>query len=145
MNSGPSTNVETLTGAVLALPPVVPKVALAQIHSQTGPVPLLIIADGTKSAPGPPTSRPTSTAPSCRTTWRPINKLGTTYTLTLSASNGQIVMTWDGVTTMPLTLAAVAGNGWFFKAGSNPQSNPAHGDSPTSYGQTVIYGLQVIH
>ena len=145
LNSGPSTNVETLTGAVLALPPVVPKVALAQIHSQTGPVPLLIIADGTKSAPGTANIEADFNGTELPYYLATNYKLGTTYTLTLSASNGQIVMTWDGVTTMPLTLAAVAGNGWFFKAGCYPQSNPAHGDSPTSYGQTVIYGLQVIH
>ncbi len=100
------------------------------------------MADGTKSAPGTVNIeadfRGNVVPPYLATNY----VLGTPYTLTLSASNGQMTVAWDGIVVMTLTYS---GSGLFFKAGCYPQSNTSLGDSPTSYGQTVIYSLSVSH
>ena len=39
----------------------------------------------------------------------------------------------------------VAGDGWYFKAGTYTQSNVERGDAPDAAGQVVIYSLGVTH
>jgi hypothetical protein len=57
----------------------------------------------------------------------PAYSLGTLYDLSITAANSRIEVHYNG------RLAAeipVAGDGWYFKAGSYVQSNPQRGDAP---------------
>jgi hypothetical protein len=68
--------------------------------------------------------------------------LGTPYNLRITAANGRIEVYYNGALAAEIPKS---GTGWYFKAGSYVQSNPARGDAPDAVGEVVVYALQVNH
>ena len=68
--------------------------------------------------------------------------LGTAFTIQINVSNGYIQVLYNGSQKVDF---ANKGSGYYFKAGCYTQSNPSDGDSPSAYGQVIIYSLQVSH
>jgi len=69
-------------------------------------------------------------------------KLGTIFTVNVSASSGIIQVAYNGTTKAKYSNT---GSGYYFKAGCYTQSNPTKGDSSNDYGQVIIYKLGVSH
>jgi enoyl-CoA hydratase/carnithine racemase len=115
------------------LPDVKPQLVAAQIHSATGAVltvrlqnhDLLIDRQGVKS--------PLSTN---------LYQLGDVFGVKLMAHDGVVDCFFNGrfVRSYPIQETNC-----YFKAGCYTQSNTNKGDSPTAYGEVVIYGLSVTH
>ena len=68
--------------------------------------------------------------------------LGTKFTLEIVATSGYVNVYYNGVRDVHQLLPST---GDYFKAGCYTQSNPAHGDAPSAYGQVDIYALAVSH
>lgn len=69
-------------------------------------------------------------------------KLGTPVELTIQAGDGHVKVWHDGDLKMDWKVSK---KGCYFKAGCYTQSNPSKGDAAESYGEVVIYRLQVDH
>ena len=69
-------------------------------------------------------------------------QLGTVFTIKFVAASGGIAVYYNG---NYIYTHSVSESGLYFKAGAYTQSNPSHGDSPTAYGQVVIYSLHISH
>ncbi len=72
----------------------------------------------------------------------PDYRLGTYFDLAIVAAGGRVRVLYDGVERADLPLA---GEGWYFKAGSYVQSNPERGDRPDAVGTVVVERLRVTH
>jgi len=68
--------------------------------------------------------------------------LGTPFDLKIQAGDGSIKVWHEGVLKMDWKVSRT---GCYFKAGCYTQSNLDRGDAPDSYGEVVIYRLQVDH
>ena len=68
--------------------------------------------------------------------------LGTVFTVKIEAANGRILVSYNGQQKVDF---AKSGSGYYFKAGVYTQSNVSKGDSPSAYGEVIIYDLQVLH
>jgi hypothetical protein len=135
-------NTMVVTEAVTRLPPHKAQVVTAQIHDASSDV-IEILADGQHA------TQQGGIRLAVRYDGRqqPVHLddaylPGARYTVTLTAANGQISVAYNGVTKLVFTTSR---SGLYFKAGAYTQSNPAQGDAPTSFGQVVIYALQVAH
>ena len=69
-------------------------------------------------------------------------QLGTPYDVRITAAGGRIQVYYNNVLKGDIP---VAGDGWYFKAGTYTQSNVERGDAPDAAGQVVIYSLNVTH
>lgn len=68
--------------------------------------------------------------------------LGTPFDLKIQAGAGEVKVWYDGELKMNWPVSRA---GCYFKAGCYTQSNPGKGDTETSFGEVVIYRLQVDH
>lgn len=68
--------------------------------------------------------------------------LGTKFEVKIEAENGRVKVWYNDELKMDWQVSA---NGCYFKAGCYTQSNPSKGDKPESFGEVVIYKLQVKH
>ncbi|QDS85907.1 Alginate lyase precursor [Rosistilla ulvae] len=66
--------------------------------------------------------------------------LGTPFDLKIQAGGGRVKVWYEGELAMDWQVARA---GCYFKAGCYTQSNPSKGDAEDSYGEVVIYRLQV--
>jgi poly(beta-D-mannuronate) lyase len=126
----------TVTESVDAAPPVKPQVVSAQIHSASDDV-LEVLYDGFTD----------SIAYRWLGSEQPTHLvdhyvLGTPFTLTITASDGQ-VRVW--VAGQLKATEPVSQSGLYFKAGAYTQSNPDHGDAPDAVGVVTIDALTVSH
>lgn len=128
------THTMTLRGAITQLPPVKPHVVAAQIHDAEDDV-VMVRLEGThlfvEYADG-----------EGEFTLDEHYELGTPYDLRITAAGGRVQVDYNGVRAADIPLA---GDGWYFKAGTYTQSNPSRGDAPDAVGQVVIYALDVQH
>src|SRR5258708_21168891 len=69
-------------------------------------------------------------------------QLGTKFTIKWVAQNGGIAIYYNGQYIMTY---AVSSSGCYFKSGCYTQSNTSTGDSPTAYGQVVVYSVAISH
>ncbi len=69
-------------------------------------------------------------------------KLGTMFKLKIQAGAGRIKVWYNGSLKMDWELSRT---GCYFRVGCYTQSNTKKGDRPDSYGEVVIYKLQVTH
>ena len=69
-------------------------------------------------------------------------KLGTKFQIKIEASNGHVKLWYNEELKMDWQVSA---KGCYFKAGCYTQSNPSKGDKPESFGEVVIYKLEVSH
>jgi hypothetical protein len=134
------TNILNVREAITILPPVKSQVVSAQIHNSSSDV-IEVMADGLKIKGKVVLA--VRLSGSEQSTYLDNNYiLGTPFNLEINASSKQIMIYYNGVLKFDFKKN---GSGWYFKAGSYVQSNPSKGDSPTSVGQVVIYGLSVVH
>jgi len=68
--------------------------------------------------------------------------LGTKFTFKWVVQNGGIAIYYNG---QYVTTYSVSDSGCYFKVGDYTQSNTSTGDSPTAYGQVVVYSATVSH
>jgi hypothetical protein len=68
--------------------------------------------------------------------------LGTVYTVTITVKDNMVYISYNDVLKV---THAVSGTGYYFKAGCYTQTNLSRGDPATSYGEVVIYKLEVTH
>jgi hypothetical protein len=132
-SSTSGTSTMTIREAITHLPVVRPEVVAGQVHGPSDYVMLvrlngseLFVEDNGKNVG----------------TLDSNYALGSAFTVQITASNGNIQVSYNGVQKANF---ASSGSGYYFKAGCYTQSNPSDGDSPSAYGQVVIYGLQVSH
>lgn len=129
--SGTSTMV--VTEAITHLPTVRPQVVSAQVHGPSDYVILIrlngndLFVENNGNNVG---------------TLNGNYVLGTSFTLQITAANGYIQVFYNGVQKANL---ANTSSGNYFKAGCYTQSNTSYGDSPSAYGQVVIYSISVNH
>jgi poly(beta-D-mannuronate) lyase len=127
------THTMTIRQAIMATPSAKPHVVAGQIHDGSDDVVmvrlegkhLFVEADGTPIG-----------------TLQEGYVLGTPFTVKIETSGGQIRVFYNDLQKVSYDRP---GSGFFFKAGVYTQSNPSKGESPDSYGQVVIYALQVTH
>lgn len=119
--------------AVTALPPVKPHIVVGQIHNSSDDV-LMIRLERNRlfvERDGDEVVLLTSNY-----------QLGTVATYEINTTGGVTRVMFNGVTKYTTTLNK---SGLYFKAGAYLQSNPAKGESPTAFGEVLMYGLRLIH
>jgi len=127
------TSTMAVTEAITHLPVVRPEVVAAQVHGPSSYVILIrlngndLFVENNGNNVGTLNSN---------------YVLGTSFTLQITAANGYIQVSYNGVQKANL---ANNSSGNYFKAGCYTQSNTGYGDSPSAYGQVVIYSLSVSH
>jgi Alginate lyase len=135
-SSSDTASTMTVTESVDAAPPVKPQVVCAQIHNASSDV-VEVLYDGFTD--------------SVAYRWLGAEQkthlvdnyvLGTPFTLTISASGGQVRLSVDG---QLRATESTSQSGLYFKAGAYTQSNPAHGDAPDAIGVVTISALSVTH
>jgi poly(beta-D-mannuronate) lyase len=131
-NSGTSTM--TVDEAITHLPVVRPEVVAAQVHGPSAYV-MLVRLDGSDLFVENNNGNNVGTLDANYS-------LGTAFTVQIIVSNGYIQVLYNGSQKADF---ASSGSGDYFKAGCYTQSNPSDGDSPSAYGQVIIYSLQVSH
>jgi alginate lyase len=120
--------------AITRLPDVKPHVVAAQIHDAEDDI-VMVRLEGTHlfveydDGEG-------------EFTLDPQYQLGTPYDLQITASGGRVQVSYNGRQAGDIPLA---GDGWYFKAGTYTQSNPERGEAPEAAGEVVIYALDVQH
>ncbi|MFL6090932.1 MAG: polysaccharide lyase family 7 protein [Aeromicrobium sp.] len=132
-SSGTGEHVMIICQAITATPPVKPHVVAGQIHSSSNDVMeirlegkrLFVESNGTERG-------------NLDTNYT----LGTVFTVEVRANAAGITVAYNG---SPKVAYTKTGSGWYFKAGSYPQSNLSKGDQAGSYGEVVIYSLSVQH
>lgn len=127
------THVMTIRQAITHLPSSKPEVVAGQIHDDEGYV-ILIRLEGSKlfvEGNGNNVGTLDSNY-----------HLGAIFTVRVVAAGGHIKVFYNGAQKADY---ARSGSQYYFKAGCYTQSNPSKGDSPSAYGQVVIYSLGVSH
>lgn len=74
----------------------------------------------------------------------PSYQLGIFYTVKIEASDGEIRVFYEDMTTPALSFANTK-TGCYFKAGAYTHSSVEKGDAPDAYGEVVISALEVRH
>lgn len=72
----------------------------------------------------------------------PNYSLGKKFVVKITAENGKINVFYDNVQKVTYDKS---GTGYYFKAGCYTQTNTSRGDPASSYGEVVIYDLEVSH
>lgn len=128
------THTMTLREAITRVPDVKPHVVAAQIHDAEDDI-VMVRLEGTHlfveydDGEG-------------EFTLDPQYQLGTPYDLQITATGGRVQVSYNGRQAGDIPLA---GDGWYFKAGTYTQSNPERGEAPEAAGEVVIYTLDVQH
>ncbi|GAA0922774.1 polysaccharide lyase family 7 protein [Pseudonocardia zijingensis] len=128
------THTMQLREAITRLPEVKPHVVAAQIHDAENDVLMVRLEDThlfVEYADG-----------EGEFTLDDDYQLGTPYDLRITAQDGRVQVAYNGEVKGDVALA---GEGWYFKAGTYTQSNPERGDAPDAAGEVVIYALDVTH
>ncbi|OLT02209.1 hypothetical protein BJF90_04575 [Pseudonocardia sp. CNS-004] len=128
------THTMVLREAIMKVPEVKPHVVAAQIHDEENDVLMVRLED--------PHLFVEHSDGEGELTLDPAYQLGTPYDLRITAANGQIEVAYNGQVAGVIPLA---GDGWYFKAGTYTQSNPERGEAPDAEGEVVIYSLDVTH
>lgn len=119
--------------AVTALPPVKPHIVVGQIHNSSDDV-LMVRLERNRlfvERNGDEVALLTSSY-----------QLGTVATYEINTAGGVTRVLYNGVVKYTTTLNK---SGLYFKAGAYLQSSPAKGESPTAFGEVLVYGLRLIH
>jgi hypothetical protein len=136
------TNMMSVTEASTALPKAKPQVVTAQIHDASSDI-IEILADGERSnSPGTYSICLRYNGSEQKTCLDDNYVPGTPYTIQMSASDGHIVIYYNGVQKFDFANTTT---GCYFKVGAYTQSNVSKGDASSAYGQVVIYNLHVTH
>ena len=127
------THTMEITQAITHLPEVKPHVVAGQIHDANDDV-IVFRLEGTKLF----IDQNGANGPVLTTDY----KLGDVFTVKFVARNGGVECYYNG---QYIYTYKVSTSGCYFKAGCYTQSNTSRGDSPTAYGEVIIYGLSVMH
>ena len=128
------THTMTVREAITKLPEVKPHVVAAQIHDAEDDV-VMVRLEGSHlfveydDGEG-------------EFTLDPDYRLGTPFDVRITAADGRVEVAYNGQVAGEVPLA---GEGWYFKAGTYTQSNPERGEAPDAVGEVVIYALDVTH
>ncbi len=127
------THTMEITQAITHTPVVKPHVVAGQIHNSSDDV-IVFRLEGTHLF----IDQNGKTGPTLTGTYT----LGDVFTVKFIARNGGVECYYNGryIYTYPVSTS-----GCYFKAGCYTQSNTSKGDSPTAYGEVVIYSLFVTH
>lgn len=128
------THTMTLREAITRLPEVKPHVVAAQIHDAEDDV-VMVRLEGTHLFVEYDDGESEFTLDEHY-------QLGTPYELRITAAAGRVQVYYNGTLAGDVPLA---GDGWYFKAGTYTQSNPERGEAPEAAGEVVIYRLDVQH
>jgi alginate lyase len=128
------THTMTLREAIMKVPEVKPHVVAAQIHDAENDV-VMVRLEGTNLFVEYGDGEDEFTLD-------PSYVLGTPYDLRITATGGRVEVYYNGTLAGEVPLA---GDGWYFKAGTYTQSNLERGDTPDAAGEVVIYALDVTH
>ena len=131
-----------LNEAVTHLPPVKPQLVIAQIHGPSDDL-VEVLADGFRGAASNRVGicvRFKGVEASNCLAYR--YRLGDAFNLDISVAHGVITVGYAGRTHLTFTNSS---SGNYFKAGAYIQSNPSKGDTPSAYGQVVMYQLSFSH
>jgi poly(beta-D-mannuronate) lyase len=131
--SGKGTHTMTVDAAITRTPAKKADVVAAQIHDKADDV-MMIRLRGTRLVVDAEDSR-------VQLVLDENYVVGTRFNVTITAANGNIRVVYNGARAVDY---ARSGDGMYFKAGSYTLSNTSF-DSPTEYGEVVIYGLAVSH
>jgi len=123
----------TLTAAVTAVPPVKPHVVCAQIHDAEDDV-IMVRLEGAKLF--------VERKPHDDVALDAAYALGTRFDLEILTGDARIRVRYDGAQVLDWEASRTR---CYFKAGCYTQSNPRKGDQATSYGEVVVYRLDVEH
>ena len=123
----------TIHQAITAVPPVKKHVVAGQIHDADDDVVMILLQNRKLSV--------------SRNKFEKVvldenYQLGTPFRIKIEAYDGHIKIWYDGTLMMDWEYTAY---GCYFKAGCYTQSNTSKGDEPESYGEVVIYDLNVEH
>jgi len=136
------TNMMSVTEASTALPKAKPQVVTAQIHDASGDI-IEILADGERSnSPGTYSICLRYNGAEQKTCLDNNYAPGTPYTIQMSASDGHIIIYYNGVQKFDFANTTT---GCYFKVGAYTQSNVSKGDAASAYGQVIVYNLHVTH
>ena len=124
----------TVRQAITHLPVVKPEVVAGQVHDSSDDVIEIKLTGSLLEVWAENGSK--------RWTLDSSYKLGATFSLKVQASSGHIHVYYNDALKADY---ARSGSGFYFKAGCYTQSNLAHGDSASAYGEVVIYSLSVSH
>jgi poly(beta-D-mannuronate) lyase len=127
------THVMTIRQAITHLPSAKPEVVAGQIHDDDGYVILIRLEGSRLFVEGDDENVGTLDSN---------YRLGTIFTVRVVAAGGHIKVFYNGAQKVDY---ARSGSQYYFKAGCYTQSNPSKGDSPSAYGQVIIYSLSVSH
>jgi len=137
VNSG--VNTVTITEAVTQLPAKNPHLVAGQIHDSDSDL-LMVYLNGSCLTTKYMWDDP---SPKCLIS---NYKLGTVFTVKLTASGGWITLYLNGVKKLAFQPPSQYQNGLYFKAGCYDQSSAAkYGEPPGSYGEVDIYALSTSH
>lgn len=131
--AGKGTHTMTVEAAITKTPAVKPEVVAAQIHDADDDV-VMIRLYGRRLVVDADDSK----------VQLPLDEnyvLGTRFKVTITATNGNIRVTYDGSRVVDYQRS---GDGLYFKAGCYTLSNTSF-DAPAEYGEVVIYKLAVAH
>lgn len=131
--AGKGTHVMTLEAAITNTPKTKPEVVAAQIHDDSDDV-IMIRLYGKRLVVDAEDSR-------VQLLLDGDYVLGTRFKVTIAAANGRIRVTYNDSRVVDYQRSS---SGMYFKAGCYTLSNTTF-DSPTDYGQVVIYRLAVSH
>jgi poly(beta-D-mannuronate) lyase len=132
-NSGMHTM--TITETITHLPVAKPHVVAGQIHDASDDVVMIRLEGTNLFVEGGGNELGTLNAS---------YSLGTRFTVRLVAEGGRIRIYYDDLATPKVDLPS-SKTDCYFKAGVYTQSNPAHGDDPSAYGEVVVHALAVTH
>lgn len=128
------THTMTIREAITRVPEVKPHVVAAQIHDAENDV-VMVRLEGTHLFVEYGDGEGEFTLDEAYV-------LGTPFDLRITAAGGRVQVDYNGVRAGDVPLA---GEGWYFKAGTYTQSNPERGDAADAAGEVVIYSLDVEH
>lgn len=131
--TGKSRHTMTMRVAITGTPPVKPHVVCAQIHDADDDL-MMVRLEGKKLL-----IERNSVGDMVLDSQY---KLGTPVDLTIEAGEGRVKVWYEGDLKMNWEVAK---DGCYFKAGCYTQSNLPRGDAADSFGEVVIYRLQVTH
>jgi hypothetical protein len=132
VNDGKS-HTMTINQAITSLPPVKPHVVSAQIHDAKDDL-MMVRLEGTKLF----VERNKIGDVMIDENY----KLGTRFDLVITAQDKHVKLWYNGALKMDWEVDA---SGCYFKAGCYTQSNSTKGDKPESFGEVVIYKLEIEH
>jgi len=132
-SSATGTHTMTIREAITHLPSVKPGVVAGQIHNASDDVIMIELNNKTLYVENNGKNIGTLDANYA---------LGTTFTVTIVASDGHLRVSYNGSQKVDFSKS---GSGYYFKAGCYTQSNLSKGDSASAYGEVIIYDLRVSH